>query len=301
MAVDPSTHLLFVADGTDPAHPGVDVIDVGGPAAAYRSTIATGDAVPTGLALVPEQRRLYAGQDDGSVAVIDVDPASPRFSTVVGRLTTAHTGGSDLLAYDPADHRLFAAYPADGMLAVIDTVATRVVGRIENLGTIHEPAYDPADGMLYVGELDGNQLLRIDPRSDAVVQHLPIEAPCEPHGIAINARTNQGLLGCANRDQPLTVAFDFARGRQIRTFDLAGAGDLATYDPGTDHYLFAASNYAPAEMAIFGGTPIDYITAVPTNHKSHSVAYDAAHRMIYTPDGVVREAGLYAFPDPVAR
>ncbi len=301
MVVDPETHLLYVADGTDPAHPGVDVLDVSGPAAAYRRTISTGDSFPNGLALVPELHRLYTGDDDGSVSVVDVDPASPRFHTVIATITTEHTGAADLLAYDPREHRVFAAYPADGMLVAIDTDTNRVVARITNLGTIHQPLYDPADGMLYIGEIDGNQLLRIDPGSNAVVGHLAIEPPCEPHGLAVNPRTNQGMIGCANRDQPLTIAWDFGAGRPIRTFDVAGAGDLLTYDPSSNHFLFAASNYAPAEMAVFSGSPIEFLTAVPTSHKSHTVAYDAAHRMIYTPDGIAHQAGLYGFADPVGR
>ena len=299
MVVDPQSHLLYVADSTDPAHPGVDVLDLGASPAAYRATIPTGDSAPNGLALVPERRRLYVGGDDGSIIVVDLDPGSPTFRTVVATLTTAHTGPADLLAYDPHEHRVFAVYPVDGLVAIIDTDAQRVVARITDLGTVHQPLYDPADGMLYVGELDGDQLLRIDPRTDAVVQRFPLAEPCEPRGLAVNPRTNQGLIGCANRDQPLTIAWDFGQGRQIRTFDLAGAGDLLTYDPASDHFLFAASNYAPAEMAEFGGSPIQYLTAVPTSHKSHSVAYDPVHRLIYTQDGLVHEAGLYAFPDPV--
>ena len=55
MVVDPETHLLYVADGTSPDHPGVDVVDIGASSAAYRATIATGDAPPNGLALVPER------------------------------------------------------------------------------------------------------------------------------------------------------------------------------------------------------------------------------------------------------
>jgi hypothetical protein len=299
MVVDPQSHLLYVSDSTDASHPGVDVIDVSGAAAAYRRTVPTGGALPTGLVLVPERHRLYVGGDDGSVLVVDVDPASRGAWTVVDTLTTAHTGPADLLAYDPREHRVFAVYPVDGLVAVIDADTQRVVARITDLGSVHEPLYDPADGMLYVGELDGDQLLRIDPRTDTVVQRLPFAEPCQPHGLAVNPRTNQGLIGCANRDQPLTIAWDFGQGRQIRTFDLAGAGDLLTYDPASDHFLFAASSYAPAEMAEFGGSPIQYLTAVPTSHKSHSVAYDPVHRLIYTEDGLIHEAGLYAFPDPV--
>jgi DNA-binding beta-propeller fold protein YncE len=137
MVIDPESHLLYVADSTDASHPGVDVIDVGGPAGVYRRTIPTGDALPNGLALVPERHRLYAASDEGGVAVIDIDPASPRAWTVVDTLTTAHTGPADLLAYDPREHRVFAVYPVDGLVAVIDTDAQRVVARITDLGTLH--------------------------------------------------------------------------------------------------------------------------------------------------------------------
>ena len=299
MVVDPESHLLYVADSTDPNHPGVDVVDISGPSAAWRRTISTGDAVPNGLAVVPERHRLYVGQDDGTVAIVDIAPGSPAFDTVVGTVTTQHTGNADLVAYDPRDHRVFAAYPVDGMLAVIDTDTEQVVARVTDLGSIDQPLYDPADGMVYVGDIDDDQLLRIDPRSNTTVQRLQLPEACQPHGLAVNPRTNQGLVGCAYRDQPLTIAWDFGRGAQIRTFDLAGAGDLMTYDPSTDHFYFAASNYAPAEMAVFSGTSIQYLTAVPTSHKSHTVAFDPVHRTIYTPDGLIHEAGLYGFPDPV--
>ena len=113
MVVDPEAHLLYVADGTSPDHPGVDVVDIGASSAAYRATIATGDAPPNGLALVPERHRLYAGGDDGSVSIIDLTPGSPRFQTVVATLTTAHTGPADLLTYDPV-HRMI--YTPDGIV-----------------------------------------------------------------------------------------------------------------------------------------------------------------------------------------
>jgi DNA-binding beta-propeller fold protein YncE len=300
MIIDPDSHLLYVADSTDPNHPGVDVVDVSGPVATWRRTISTGDGLPNGLALVPERHRLYVGRDDGTVAVVDIAPGSPTVDTVVGSLTTGHTGNADLLTYDPHDHRVYAAYPVDGLLAVIDTDTERVVGRVADLGSIDQPLYDPADGMVYVGDVDDDQLLRVDPRTNTVAQRLQLPEACQPHGIAVNPRTNQGMIGCAYRDQPLTIAWDFGRGTQIRTFDLAGAGDLLTYDPSTDHFYFAASNYAPAEMAVFSGTSIEYLTAVPTSHKSHTVAFDPVHRTIYTPDGLIHEAGLYSFPDPVS-
>lgn len=299
MVIDPVTHILYVADATDPAHQGVDVVDISSPPGRYVSLISTGATLPNGLAIVPELRRLYTGNDDGTVSVVDIDPASSRYQTIVDTISMNGRGAADLLDYDPRDDRVFVANPDDGFITAIDPRTDRIVGRIDNLGLIDQPRYDPADGMLYVGAVDDNLLIKIDPRTDRVVQRYAFAVACEPHGIAVNPHTNQGIIGCADKDEPVTIAWDFARGQAIRNFDLAGAGDIAIYDEASNHFLFAASNYAPAEMAVFSGSPIQYLTSVPTSHKSHAVAYDDVHRMIYTYDGRLREAGLWVFPDPV--
>jgi hypothetical protein len=54
-------------------------------------------------------------------------------------------------------------------------------------------------------------------------------------------------------------------------------------------------------MSVFSGSPITYLTSVPTAHKSHDVAYDDVHRAIFTEDGRLREAALWEFPDPLTR
>jgi DNA-binding beta-propeller fold protein YncE len=305
MLVDPTTQLLYVADGTDQDHQGVDIFDISKAPGVYLRYVPTRD-VANGLALVPGIHRLYVGVDDGTVGVIDSDPRSPTFGTMLTSIQTSAKGSADLLTYDPRDQKVYVGNPDDGDLSVVDVRAgsptiDTVIHRIENLGLIDQPMYDPADGMLYVSAVDDNLIDEIDPRSDTVVRRFPFSVPCEPHGLAVDPRTNQGIIGCSDKDEPVTIVWDFGRGQVIRYVDLAGAGDLATYDAKTDRFFFAASNFAPAEMAIFSGDPITYLTAVPTSHKSHGVAYDDVHDLVYTYDGRLREAGLWAFPDPVAR
>ncbi len=300
MVVDPTTQTLYVADATDPATQGIDVVDLSTSPGRYLKTIRTGDSFPNGLVIAPDVKRLYTGNDDSTVRVVDLDPASPTYQTIIASVSTGGRLAADLIDYDPRDHKVYVANPDDGYLTAIDSRTNTVVGRVDGLGLIAQPRYDAADGMLYVGAIDDNLLIQIDPRTDRVVRRRSFDVPCVPHGIAINPATNQGIIGCADKDQPVTIAWDFARFQPIRTFDLAGAGDLVEYEPSTDHFYFAASSYAPAEMAIFSGSPIAYLTSVPTSHKSHVVAYDSVHRLIYTYDGRLREAGLWVFPDPTA-
>jgi DNA-binding beta-propeller fold protein YncE len=147
MAVDQVTHRLWVADGTNPAQPGIDVFDLSSVPGRYVETIRLA-AVPFGLVIAPDLHRLYSGNDDGSVAVIDIDPASPRVNKVVQRILTRAKGVADLIEYDPKDHLVFVTNPDDGMISVIDPHANRVVGTIDNLNRIDQPRYDPVDGML---------------------------------------------------------------------------------------------------------------------------------------------------------
>jgi hypothetical protein len=86
----------------------------------------------------------------------------------------------------------------------------------------------------------------------------------------------------------------------VRSFDLAGAGDAVIFDAKAQHFYFAAQGFSPPVVAIFNAAPIAFLTAVPTSARSHTVAYDEAHELIYTYDGKHLEAALWAFPDPVA-
>jgi DNA-binding beta-propeller fold protein YncE len=301
MVIDTATQTLYVADATDAASYGIDVFDVSTSPGRFVRLIRTGDTFPNGLVIAPDVQRLYAAADDSTVRVVDLNPASRTYQTITATVSTGGKLAADLIDYDTRDHKVYVANPDDGVLTAIDSGTNRIVGRVDGLGLIAQPRYDPADGMLYVGAIDDNLLIKIDPRTDRVVQRRTLDVPCIPHGLAINPATNQGIIGCADKDQPVTIAWDFARFQPIRTFDLAGAGDLVIYDPTSDKFYFAASSYAPAEMAIFSGSPISYLTSVPTSHKSHVVAYDTVHRMIYTYDGRLREAGLWVFPDPTAR
>ncbi len=300
MAVDPTTQTLYVAEQTDPSTQGIDVFDISVSPGRYVKTIRTGTTFPNGMVFAADVKRLYTGNDDGTVGVVDLDPTSRTYQTMVTSVATGGRLACDLITYDTRDHRVYVSNPDDGFLTAVDTRTNRIVGRVDGLGLIAQPRYNSADGMIYVGAIDDNLLIQIDPRTNTVVRRRTIDVPCIPHGIAINPTTNQGIIGCADKDQPVALTWDFTRFAPIRTFDLAGAGDLVIYEPATDHFYFAASSFAPAEIAIFSGSPITYLTSVPTSHKSHVVAYDTVHHMIYTYDGRLREAALWMFPDPTA-
>lgn len=296
MALDQVDRRLYIADSLDQ---GVDVMDMSAPPGHYLLTIPL-KVIPHGIALAKDLQRLYTGNDDSTVSVIDINPSSAQRYAILATIATSGAGIADLVDYDPVDHKVYAGNIDDGFLSSIDVNTNAVVKQIPNLGKVEQPRYDPADGMVYVGSADRDSIIQVDPRTDTVVKEYALPVKCVPHGLAINPATNQGLVGCSDKDNPVTIAWDFTAKRMIGSFDLAGAGDAVTFDAQAGHFYFAASGFAPAEVAVFNAAPIRFLTAVPTSHHSNAVAYDQAHKLIYTYDGKHLEAALWAFPDPVA-
>jgi len=296
MAIDQSAHRLFVADALDQ---GVDVVDVSAPPGRYVTTIGL-SAVPNGLVFVPSLHRLFAALSDSTVAAIETDPASPAVDTVVGSVSTGGAGVADLIDYDPVDQRLFVTNPDDGFVSAVDVTTNTVVAKISNLGATEQPAFDPVDGMIYVLDGDNNSVAQIDPRTNQLVKQYTLPVVCVPHGMAIDPATNQGLIGCGDKDNLVTVAWDFTSHQTLKTFDFAGGGDQVVFDAKAQHFYFAASGYIPSEVAVFNANPITFLTAIATSHRSKEVAYDEGHQLIYTADGLHLQAGLWVFADPVA-
>lgn len=296
MALDPADHRLYMADSTDQ---GVDVMDVSVPPGRFLTTIPL-QTIPHGIAIANDVQRLYTGNDDSTVSVVDINPSSPSRYTILATINTNGQSIADLVDYDPVDRKMYVANLDDGFMSAIDVKSNAIVKQIPNLGKIEQPRYDSADGMVYIGNDDRDSIIQINPRTDTVVKEYPLPVKCVPHGLAINPATNQGIIGCSDKDNPVTLAWDFTTKRVIGSFDLAGAGDAVIFDAQAGHFYFAAASYAPAEIAVFNGAPIRFLTAVPTSHHSNAVAYDPAQQLIYTYDGKHLEAALWAFPDPVA-
>ena len=102
-----------------------------------------------------------------------------------------------------------------------------------------------------------------------------IGAGCAPAGLAVNAARRQALLGCSGQ---LVVVWDLARHQLVKVDHAAGGGDLATYSPAADQYLFAADAYAGGpEIAVFRGSGA-YKTAVGLPAAAKSAAGERSRR-----------------------
>lgn len=299
LEVDQATHMLYVTDRTDS---GVDVFDVSTPTAQYVRTIDVGSG-PNGVAVAKNVNEVFAGLNNSDVVAIDINPSSPTANTVVARLNTGGKGRADEMDYDPKEKKLYVANSDDGIVSVVDATSNQIIKKFDNMGeALEQPRYDAGDGMMYMSGSGQNVIFKFDPTSDTLVSTTDVVDKCNPNGLAINPKTNQALLGCSNRAQPQhAVSWDLVAGKVIDTFQQVGAGDAVFYSARADRYFFGASNFfRGGQMGIFGGTPIKFLTNVPTAVGSHGVAYDETNGIVYTQDQLPNEGALYSFPLPAS-
>jgi hypothetical protein len=289
--IDQPAHLLFLADRTDL---GIDVLDISTARPQFLTSIRTGS--PNGLAVAPDLHLLLVGLNSGSLALIDTDRSSKTALTV---LRTVPLGGksADLVGYDARDHKAFVADPMGGAVYDVDLVGTAPPRRIDLGKNLEQPAWDPASGHVFVaGGSAYDGLYEVDPATDAMVMKHDLNAGCQPAGLAVNPARRQAMLGCSGNRQ--VVFWDLARHKLIKVDHAAGPGDLASYSPVADRYLFAAdANAGGPEIAIFEGSGA-YRTAIGLPAAAKSAAYDETNQLIYTADTRKNVGGLFKFGIP---
>jgi len=295
--IDQAAHMLYVADR---AAGGVSIWDISTPQAKYVKVVETGSP-PNGVAVAKNVGKVYAGLNDSNVAVIDIDPASPKYRTLLTKINTGGKTQANELDYESNTKKVFIENKDDGFLTIIDATKDTITKKIDGLTQpgLEQPRYNPNDKMMYMTSGPSNLLYQFDPSKDELVKKIDVVEPCSPQGLAINATTNQALLGCGNQKQQFTAIWDFKTSKVAAKYDQVGAGDQAIYSPKADRYFFAASNYYRGpSMGIFDGATGKFITNVPTVPGAHGVAFDETNNLIYAGDGRPGPAAIFSFPLP---
>ena len=289
--IDQAAQRLYVADRTDQ---GIDVFDTYVAPARYLKTIAL-NASPNGLAVAPDLQRVFAGTSNGSLVVVDTDPASPTADKVV---KVVPTGGKsvDLIDYSPALHMVFASNGDGGSITSIDATTGVVKSHFAIGHPLEQPRFNPADGMLYVTSPDADAVFMVDPGTGVIKSTIKLDK-CVPYGLAINPKLDQAVIAC--RD--FVIRQSLRNTADVEAFVQVTRGDVVSYDAVADRFLVAAPAPAAASaVGIFGGNPIAYLTSVTTGAGGNSAAYDEANHLVYTPDIRSGRAGLAGFEPPRA-
>lgn len=292
--IDQDGQLLYLGDNWSG---GVDVFDISTPQPVFRKTIKLRGRI-YGVVLAKNVGKVFVGMTGSTVAAIDTGSDNKVLAQI-------HTGGSghvDLIDYDPEHKRIFAANRLDGFMACIDAVTNEMVGRVEGLGGgLEQPRFNPADGMVYLTDNRENVLYQIDPVANRLVKTFKIADDCFPNGMAINPETNQAVLACSNKDRPHTLIWDLTRQEIDSVIEESGCADGVMYEPTLDRFLVAAAGFTGGPVVgIFGGSPVSFLTNVPTVPGASWVAYDRKHKLVYVPAAKDGKPALVSFTLPDA-
>jgi DNA-binding beta-propeller fold protein YncE len=288
VAVDPSTHDVFVADDTS-----VAVID-GSRDANRDQVIATIDCggTPSALAFDPSTHDLYVVDGGADTVSVFHTTHDPKYDTLIATIPVAYPGP---IAIDPSTHAVYVASPRT--VSVIDgsgdADADQVIATVPISGDAFSLAVDPSTHVVYVG---GQHTVSVidtagNGRHDAVVATIGDLSGVAVPALAVDPYTHDVYAG------PLeggVVVIDGApgvhRNQVVASIRDGYYGDQAlALDPSTGDLYVAAFSYDTIEdvVAVISLPEADVGLTVTGPHR-------AANRSTFTEKVTVRNDG----PDP---
>lgn len=137
----------------------------------------------------------------------------------------------DYESYDPDRHLLFIAHLGDGEVIVFDTDASRVVGRIAGVSSVHGVLAVPELARVYASATGTDEIVAIDETTLKIVARMP--GGHYPDGMAY-APDLQKLYVSDETGETETV-IDVRGNRRVATIALGGEVGNTQFDPRSHH------------------------------------------------------------------
>jgi DNA-binding beta-propeller fold protein YncE len=227
LALDPTTHHLFVADPADALTPSlVQMLD--SRTGARLATIQLGHQVAA-LAVDPRHGRvLVADETGGTLSLLDARSGALLRTIPLGLLHMA-------LAVDARTARAFVVGPAGaalsfsgdgemaGLLSVLDTASGKLIRRPQVGSGPSAIAVDPRTGRVFVACAGDDTVWVLDARSGALVRTITLDVA--PTALAVDAR--RGRVYVASAATGMLSLVDAASGMLLSTLRIDPFASLA--------------------------------------------------------------------------
>ncbi len=286
--VEPHSRLYFLADRSNA---GVDIFDtrtnqfvarIGG----FKGFTGSNDTSgPDGV--VADGDRLYAGDGDSTLKVIDIDSRQ-----IINVISTGGVKRVDEMALDHEGGKLLVVNNADEP-PFMTLISTRPGNRIlfghitvsGATGGLEQPVWDRRTKRFYISVPELNH----DATQSGVAVFNPATGQvegvfnagnCGPAGLTLGPNQHL-LLGCA---QPPSLVMDARTGAIVASIPQVGGSDEVWFNPGDQHYYLAARNNPGGPvLGVVDAETNQWLQNVPTAPNSHSVAANPRTNLIYVP------------------
>src|SRR5579864_1121796 len=253
------------------AHDGDSSLDVFDPQKRRLVSQVHGMHDPQGIAVDDAAGKVYvANRADYSIAVV---------SSTDWKLadTIKLKESPDALLLAPGGKNLFVANQHAQAVSLIDLGQGNQITSVNVGGTPADMVFDPARKVAFVTLEDTHEVIALDP-SLHIVARYPLVASM-PTGIALDAQGRR--LFVAVRDAVLEL--DAESGKELKRVAAPAGVNSLWFDP-AGGVLYTAGGGSVMRIKAAGGTfnsEFELLTKV----RGHSLAYDAARKMIFIPGG----------------
>jgi DNA-binding beta-propeller fold protein YncE len=273
-ALDPNTHLLFIAHLGDGV---VHVVDV----EKQRVVADIPDVAKVhGIVVVPELGRAYASAT-GSKEIVAIDEKTLRIEARI-----RGEGYPDGLAYDPASLKLYVSDEAGGQEVVIDMRENRRVATIAVGGEAGNTQYDTASGHIFVNVQTTGEIVEIDPKTDKVTRRPKVEGADGNHGLLIYAERRLAFAACQGNST--LIVLDMRLWKPLARFPIGRGNDVLAFDPGLRR-LYVSSESGVVSIFEVGSAKepksqaVTKLAEAVLAPNAHTVAVDPATHRVYFP------------------
>lgn len=153
-----------------------------------------------GVLAVPDLGRVYASAT-GVDEVVAIDEATLKI--------TARTGGGhypDGIAWDSSERKIYVSDEHGATVAVIDAVTNKLIRKIPVGGEVGNTQYDAASGLIYANVQTKDDLVGIDPKTDAIVSHAVLPGCQGNHGLLIDPKRRLAYIACEGNAKLVTYS-----------------------------------------------------------------------------------------------
>jgi YVTN family beta-propeller protein len=137
----------------------------------------------------------------------------------------------DYESYDPGRKLLFIAHLGDGEVIVFDAAASRVIGRITNVASVHGVLAIPELSRVYASATGTNEIVAIDEATLKIVARMP--GGRYPDGMAYAPEAHK--LYVSDETGETETVIDVRTNTRLATIPLGGEVGNTQYDPASRH------------------------------------------------------------------
>ncbi len=226
-----------------------------------------------GVIAVRALDRVYASAtNDHQALTIDA-----RTNAVIARAPAGDY--PDGLAYDPTERHIFVSDESGGVETVLNAAGHRIA-TIDLGGEAGNVQYDTGTGRVLADVQTRGDIAIIDPRTNRIVQRVPLPGCDHDHGLLIDAKHRLAFVACDGNATLLTLDL---RTNKIIDRELVGANpDVLAYD-GSLRRLYVSAESGTVSVFREGDHGLTKLGQAFLATEAHTVAVDPHTHLVYFP------------------